>query len=65
MINTDETHSPGATQRFLEKNVAAVWGYNDGPAMLQRGARTGDIIFYLLRASFCWSCASAPRLRIR
>jgi hypothetical protein len=45
MINTDETHSPGATQRFLEKNVAAVWGYDDGPAMLQRGARTGDTIY--------------------
>jgi hypothetical protein len=45
MINTDEAHSPGATQRFLEKGVAAVWGYEDGPAVLQRGVRTGDAIY--------------------
>jgi hypothetical protein len=45
MINTDEAHSPGATKRFLEKGVAAIWGYDDGPARLQRGAKLGDTIY--------------------
>lgn len=45
MINTDEAHSAGATQRFLDMGVAAIWGYDDGPARLQRGAKIGDAIY--------------------
>jgi hypothetical protein len=45
MINTDETHSPGAWPRFLKRGVAAIWGYPDGPATLQAGVQEGDVIY--------------------
>ncbi|XXT21542.1 hypothetical protein WME94_08275 [Sorangium sp. So ce429] len=45
MINTDETHSPGAWKRFIECGVAAIWGYPDGPATLQAGVKAGDVIY--------------------
>ncbi len=48
LVNTDETHSPGAWQRFLERKVAAIWGYADGPKTLQQGAKPGDIIYAYL-----------------
>jgi hypothetical protein len=45
LINTDETHSPGSWQRFLDKGVAGIWGYDDGARTLQQGAELGDAIF--------------------
>lgn len=42
--NTNETHAPGAYQRVFEKNVAAIFGYPNGPANLE-GAATGDKVF--------------------
>lgn len=48
MINTDETHSPGAHGRFVQSGVAAIWGYPDGPATLQQGAKAGDTIYAYL-----------------
>jgi hypothetical protein len=45
MINTDETHCPGSTKHFLEKGVAAIWAYQDGPATLSKGAKAGDAIY--------------------
>ena len=44
-FNTDERHSPGATQRLIAAGVAAIWGYPDGTATLARGARAGDTIY--------------------
>ena len=48
MINTDETHSPGAHERFVKKGVAGIWGYPDGPKTLQLGASAGDTIYAYL-----------------
>lgn len=45
LINTDETHSRGAWQRFLESGVAAIWGYPNHGATLEKGARAGDTIY--------------------
>lgn len=45
MINTDETHSPGAHERFIARGVAAIWGYPDGASTLQQGAQAGDVIY--------------------
>ena len=43
-FNTDDTHSLGATKRILDGDVAAVWGYPDGPRILQK-AEVGDTVF--------------------
>lgn len=48
MINTDETHSPGAWRRFLEAGVAAIWGYPTYAATLDQDARPGDTIYAYL-----------------
>lgn len=48
MINTDETHSKGAWKRFLEKGVAAIWGYPTQAATIDRGAQAGDTIYAYL-----------------
>lgn len=45
MINTDETHSPGAWKRFLEHGVAGIWGYPTFGATLDQGAQAGDTIY--------------------
>lgn len=45
MINTDETHCPGAYQRFLDVGVAAIWGFPDHETTLDQGARPGDTIY--------------------
>jgi hypothetical protein len=43
-FNTNETHSPGAYRKMFARNVAAIYGYPNGPRNLQ-GARAGDRIF--------------------
>ena len=45
LVNTDETHSPGATERLLEKGLAAIWGYPDEAKILERGWAPGDVVF--------------------
>ena len=56
LINTDETHSPGAWQRFLDRGVAAIWGYTDGPKTLQQGAKAGDTIYAYLNGRGIVAC---------
>ena len=48
LINTNESHSSGAHERFIALGVAAIWGYDDGPATLQQGAKVGDKIYAYL-----------------
>lgn len=48
LINTDETHSPGAWRRFLEHGVAGIWGYPNHGAPLEKGARVGDTVYAYL-----------------
>ncbi len=48
LINTDETHSPGAWKRFLEHDVAGIWGYPNHGATLEKGARAGDTVYAYL-----------------
>ena len=48
MINTDETHSPGAWKMFLEKGVAGIWGYPTLGKTLDQGAQAGDTIYAYL-----------------
>jgi hypothetical protein len=43
IFNTNETNAPGAYKRMFENNVAAVYGYDDGPSMLE-GPEVGDKI---------------------
>jgi hypothetical protein len=43
IFNTDETHAPGAYKRMFEKNIAAIWDYDDGPKRLE-GSEEGDKI---------------------
>jgi hypothetical protein len=43
IFNTNETYAPGAYSRMFEKNVAAVYGYTNGPANLE-GASVGDVV---------------------
>jgi hypothetical protein len=43
IFNTNETNAPGAYKRMFENNVAAVYGYDDGPNMLE-GSEAGDKI---------------------
>lgn len=46
-FNTNETHGPYAYRRMFARQVAAIYGYPDGPRMLQ-GADPGDqIIAYV------------------
>jgi hypothetical protein len=44
IFNTNETHAPGAYERMFQKNVAAIYGYPNGPANLE-GAAAGDKVF--------------------
>jgi hypothetical protein len=44
IFNTNEKNNPGAYERMFERNVAAIWGYPNGPANLE-GAATGDKVF--------------------
>ena len=44
-INTCETYSPGAWERFLARGVAAIWGYETGGAPLQQGVKAGDPVY--------------------
>lgn len=48
LINTDETHCVGSWKGFLEKGVAGIWGYPDGPRTLQQGAQEGETIYAYL-----------------
>jgi hypothetical protein len=43
IFNTNETDAPGAYKKMFENNVAAIYGYDDGPNMLE-GAEEGDKI---------------------
>jgi len=43
IFNTNETHSPGAYEKIFAGNVAAIYGYKNGPRNLQ-GSSVGDII---------------------
>jgi len=43
IFNTNETNAPGAYKKMFENNVAAIYGYDDGPNMLE-GAEAGDKI---------------------
>ena len=44
IFNTNETYAPGAYERMFERNVAAIYGYPNGPANLE-GSATGDKVF--------------------
>jgi hypothetical protein len=44
IFNTNETHAPGAYKRMFEKDVAAIYGYANGPANLE-GAAANDKVF--------------------
>jgi hypothetical protein len=41
IFNTNETHAPGSYKRMFERDVAAIYGYPNGPANLE-GATTDD-----------------------
>jgi hypothetical protein len=43
IFNTNETNAPGAYKKMFENNVAAIYGYDDGPNMLE-GPEEGDKI---------------------
>ena len=43
IFNTNETHALGAYKKMFENNLAAIYGYDDGPNMLE-GAEEGDKI---------------------
>ena len=43
IFNTNETNAPGAYKKMFENNVAAIYGYDDGPNMLE-GSEAGDKI---------------------
>jgi hypothetical protein len=43
IFNTNESYGPGAYKRMFENNVAAIYGYDDGPKRLE-GAEDGDTI---------------------
>ncbi|MBO0589052.1 hypothetical protein [Sporosarcina sp. E16_8] len=43
IFNTNETYSPGAYEKMFERNVAAIYGYKNGPRNLQ-GSSVGDTI---------------------
>ena len=36
---------PGVHRRFIEQQVAAVWGHFDGPVVLQQGVQPGDVVY--------------------
>jgi hypothetical protein len=49
IFNTNETHEPGAYNHMFAKNVAAIYGYPNGPYNLE-GASVGDrILAYVNR----------------
>jgi hypothetical protein len=43
IFNTNEAYGPGAYHRMFERNVAAVYGYPNGPQNLE-GARKDDLV---------------------
>jgi hypothetical protein len=43
IFNTNEAYGPGAYQRMFERNVAAVYGYPNGPQNLE-GSRKDDLV---------------------
>ena len=44
IFNTNETHAPGAYKIMFERNVAAIYGYPNGPLNLE-GASINDTVF--------------------
>lgn len=44
IFNTNETHAPGAFKRMFERDLAAIYGYANGPANLE-GAAANDKVF--------------------
>lgn len=49
IFNTNETHAPGAYRAMFERGVAAIYGYDSGPATLE-GASAGDkVLAYVNR----------------
>lgn len=48
-FNTNETNGPGAYRSMFARNVAAIWGYPDGPRKLE-GARPGDRVLAYVNA---------------
>lgn len=44
IFNTNETHAPGAYKRMFARNVAAIYGYPNGPKNLE-GAEAGQKVF--------------------
>jgi hypothetical protein len=44
IFNTNESYGPGAYARMFERNVAAVYGYANGPANLE-GSKPGNRVF--------------------
>ena len=49
IFNTNETHSPGAYQRMFERNVAAIYGYDNGGANLEGSAEGNLVLAYVNR----------------
>lgn len=43
IFNTNETYGPGAYHRMFQRNVAAIYGYPNGPQNLE-GARKDDLV---------------------
>ncbi|MGI9043936.1 MAG: hypothetical protein ACR2GK_07390 [Gemmatimonadaceae bacterium] len=43
IFNTNESYAPGAYQRMFERNVAAIYGYPNGPQNIE-GARKDDLV---------------------
>ena len=47
IFNTNETNAPGAYKRMFEKNVAAIYGYPNGPANLEGAATNDKVLAYV------------------
>ena len=45
MVNTGATWVQGADELFVERGVAAIWDYPDGPKTLDQGAQAGDPVY--------------------
>lgn len=43
IFNTNESNDSGAYKKMFDRNVAAIWGYDDGPKRLE-GTNSGDIV---------------------
>jgi hypothetical protein len=47
IFNTNETYAPGAYKRMFARNVAAIYGYANGPANLEGAARDDKVFAYV------------------